>query len=41
MADLKLLIVGNALWYEIDGAVKLIVAKSVFESSYIKETALF
>ena len=30
MADLNLLIVGKALWYEIDGAAKLIVAKSVY-----------
>ena len=29
MAETKLLIFGNALWYEIDGAVKSIFAKSV------------
>ena len=43
MADINVIIFGNAFWYEIDGAVKLIVAKSVYSLvlSYIKETALF
>jgi hypothetical protein len=43
MADLNVMIFGNALWYEIDGPAKLIVAKSVYplELSHIKETALF
>ena len=46
MVDIKFLIFGNALWYEIVGVeVKLIVAKSVYKLepglSHIKETALF
>jgi hypothetical protein len=43
MAEVKEIIFGNALWYEIDCAVKSIVAKSVYllKLSHIKETALF
>jgi hypothetical protein len=41
IADLNSFIGGNALLYDIKCVKKSMVAKSVYGSSYIKETALF